>query len=158
MIYPAGCKGQKYKTYNMKKIFTLAIASLFTVALFAADKRPSVMVQSARNYEIVIDGRSYTGNRSSIMDLKNLQQGRHTISVYKIGQGFRKTRQLVSTSSFRLRNKDVRILVDQFGSIRIAEAKNGKIKNNRDDNRDWDDDFDRGFDNDPRDRNDNRRF
>ena len=43
----------------MKKIFTLVAATLFTVAVFAADRRPSVTVQTNKNYEIQIDGKSY---------------------------------------------------------------------------------------------------
>jgi hypothetical protein len=43
----------------MKKIFTLVVASFMTVALFAADRRPSVTLTADKKYEVVIDGRSY---------------------------------------------------------------------------------------------------
>jgi hypothetical protein len=42
----------------MKKIFTLLTGILITLVTFAAD-RPTVTLRSTRNYEIVIDGKSY---------------------------------------------------------------------------------------------------
>jgi len=149
----------------MKKIFTLAIASLFTVALFAADRKPSVTIQSNKKYEIVVDGKSYFSTNSSTMSLSNLRSGNHTVTVYTTNQGFgfRKIKKVVSSTSFTLRNNDVNIAVDQAGRIKVTESR---FSNDRDD-RGWDKNdkgYDKGFGKDDKGfgkddrKNDNRRF
>lgn len=108
----------------MKKISTLVIASLFTVAAMAADRRPSVTIQSGKNYEIVIDGRSYFGNSIGSLNIANLRDGYHTVKVYDTRKAFFiKTKRLVSSSSFMLRNNDINICVDLFGKVQINEVK-----------------------------------
>lgn len=106
------------------------VASLLTVALFAADRRPTVTIQSGRNYEIVIDGKSYFSNNNGTMNLVKLRDGRHTISVYKVNnQGlFRKSRKMVSASAFTVRDNDIRIVVDFYGKIQVTESRNKKGK------------------------------
>lgn len=106
------------------------VASLLTVALFAADRRPTVTIQSGRNYEIVIDGKSYFSNNNGTMNLGKLRDGRHTISVYKVNnQGlFRKSRKMVSASAFMVRDNDIRIVVDFYGKIQVTESRNKKGK------------------------------
>jgi hypothetical protein len=110
----------------MKKIFTLVAASLLTLATFAADRRPTVTVEGNRNYEIVIDGKSYFSNTNRDISISNLREGRHTIAVYKITNTglFRKSKKMVSASAFTVRNKDISIAVDYFGKIRVTELKN----------------------------------
>lgn len=109
----------------MKKIFTLLLGTLVTLVVFA-DNRPSVTIRSSsKKYEVVIDGKSYyNGN---MMNIANLGNGKHTVRVFEINRSvFRTTRKLVSTSSFRLRNQDVSILVDPRGNLRIIESKDGR--------------------------------
>jgi hypothetical protein len=141
----------------MKKIFTLIAATVLTVATFAADRRPSVTVRSSRNYEIVIDGRSYYSN-NGIMDLSNLGRGQHSIKVFEInrrvGNPFgglggiilKKGKKLVDASTFNLRNKDIDITIDFRGQIRISEERSGR--GGWDDRRDNDRDNDHGRDRD----------
>ncbi len=127
----------------MKRIFTLFAALFVTVALFAADRRPVVTVNSSKNYKIVIDGRSYYSNDRKIQ-LSNLHNGRHTIKVFEMKRiGYNQREKLVAATTFQLNRKHVLIHIDRFGNINIREARNnGRF----DSDRDWDD------------RNDNRRF
>lgn len=130
----------------MKRIFTLFTALLLTVALFAADRRPVVTVNSSKNYKIVIDGRSYYSNDRNIR-LANLNNGRHTIKVFEMKRmGYNQRERLVAATSFHVNRKNVHINIDRFGNINIREVRNnGRFDNDRD----WDD---RDY------RDDNRRF
>ena len=153
------------KFNNMKKIFTLAIASFLTVALFAADRKPSVTILSTKKYEIVVDGKSYFSSNGSSMSIANLRKGNHTVTVYTANQGFgfRKIKRVVSSSTFMLRGNDIKIFIDQAGRIQVAESRFGNDRNDRG----WDKNDkgfdkgygndDKGFDKDDR-KNDNRRF
>lgn len=127
----------------MKRIFTLFAALFVTVALFAADRRPVVTVNSSKNYKIVIDGRSYYSNDRSIK-LTNLHNGRHSIKVFEMKRvGYNQREKLVASTSFQVNRKNVQIHIDRFGNINIREVRNnGRFDNDRD----WDD------------RNNNRRF
>jgi hypothetical protein len=126
----------------MKKIFTLVFASLFTVVAMAADRRPSVTVQSSKSYEIVIDGKSYFSSFGS-MSIPYLSQGSHTVKVYATSMGrgsfFKKNKRMLDASSFVLRNNDITINVDMFGNIQVNESRgwdrndNNWGKNDRDD-------------------------
>jgi hypothetical protein len=139
----------KQKRNTMKKIFTLLAATFITLVTFAAN-RPTVTIKSTKNYEIVIDGKSYFSQYGNMINIPNLQSGRHTVKVFEVQRNlFRSTRKLVSTSNFRLKNKDVAITVDRFGQLRITESKYG---------RDFDrnDDWGRGNDRDDRDDRDGR--
>ena len=129
----------------MKKIFTLLLASLFTVAAFAADRRPSVTIQSNRKYEIVIDGKSYLSSNRNIMDITNLRDGYHTVTVFEANKGFfnKRMKRPVSSASFTLRNNDINIIIDQMGRAIVKESRFGRVK----DDRGWDNnDHDKGFD------------
>jgi hypothetical protein len=132
----------------MKKIFTLTLGLLFTLAIFAADRRPIVTVTSARKYEIVIDGRHFTSGRGSTISISNLFNGRHDIQVFEMNRRFfMHTKKLVASSNFQLRNNDVQIAIDRFGQMQIVQSRSG---------RDWDD-HDRYHDHDGTQRNDHER-
>ncbi|MEI9909864.1 MAG: hypothetical protein WDO71_09450 [Bacteroidota bacterium] len=122
----------------MKKIFTLFAATLFTVAIFAADRKPVVTVKASKKYELIIDAQSYFSSNNS-MNLSNIRSGQHSIKVYEMNNSrFRKFKKLVSASSFQVRNNDVSITVDSRGQISIAEdrfgydRKNDQVYNGRD--------------------------
>jgi hypothetical protein len=117
----------------MKKIFTLVLGLMFTVAMFAADRRPTVTVTSARSFEIVIDGRHYMPNYGNAVSISNLFNGQHNIKVYQVRSGFlMRSKRLVATSSFQLRNNDVLINVDRFGQLQIIQSRFGRDWNDRD--------------------------
>ena len=110
----------------MNKIFTLAFGLMLTVVMFAADRRPTVTVTSAKRYAIVIDGRQYFTHGNTI-NISSLFDGRHDIKVYKMKRGFfMNTKRLVASSSFQLRNSDVKIDIDRFGQLQISESRFGR--------------------------------
>src|ERR1043166_2737819 len=114
----------------MKKIFTLALGLMLTVAMFAADRKPTVTVTSTRKYQIVIDGQRYVTNGNTI-NISSLFYGPHDVKVYKMRPGFfANSKRLVASSSFQLRNNDVQINIDRFGQLQISESRFG---------RDWND-------------------
>jgi hypothetical protein len=117
----------------MKKIFTLGLGLMFTAAMFAADRRPTVTVTSARTFDIVIDGRHYMPNYGNTVSISNLFNGGHNIQVYQVRPGFlMKGKRLVASSSFQLRNNDVQITVDRFGQLQITQSGFGRDWNDRD--------------------------
>jgi len=126
----------KLNSNNMKKIFTLIAATFLTVAVFAVDRKPSVTLKSVKNYEIVIDGRTYQGSDFRMINVAGLRDGMHSITVYKLQQGFffKKMKKAVSTKSFLLRGNDIDIQINQYGQIKIDEDL--KFQKNRD-NQDW---------------------
>ncbi len=108
----------------MKKIFTLAIGSLFALSVMAADHKPSVTVKSNTDYQVVIDGNSYKGN--NYIDLSNLYPGYHSIKVYEVSKHFFKRKaKLVSSSDFSVKGNDIVINIDRFGKIDIDESRSG---------------------------------
>jgi hypothetical protein len=145
----------------MKKIFTLILGLMLTVAMFAADRKPTVTVTSPRKYQIVIDGERYFTNGNTI-NISNLFYGPHDVKVYKMRPGsFMSSRKRVASSSFQLRNSDVQINIDRFGQLQISESNFGRDWNDHD----WNDhnygrgnnrDNDRGGDHDYRHRKGNR--
>jgi len=119
----------------MKKIFTLAIGSLFALTVMAADHKPSVTVKSNSNYMIVVDGKRYVGD--NFINLSNLFPGYHSIKVYDVNKHrlFRKKAKLVSSSDFTVRGNDIQISVDRFGQIDINESRFGYDRGH---NKGWD--------------------
>ena len=119
----------------MKKIFTLVLGLMFTAAMFAADRRPTVTVTSAKMFEIVIDGRHYTPNYGNTVSISSLFNGQHNIQVYQVRPGFlMRSKRMIASSSFQLRNNDVQINVDRFGQLQIIQSRAGQDWN--DHNRD----------------------
>jgi hypothetical protein len=130
----------------MKKIFTLALGLILTVAMFAADRRPTVTVTSAKRFAIVVDGKQYRSNGNTI-NISSLFNGRHDVKVYKMKRGFfMSTKQLVASSSFQLRNSDVKINIDRFGQLQVSESRFGRDWNDHDYGKGNDRDHDHGHD------------
>lgn len=158
----------------MKKIFTLFAGLLMTVAVFAADRRPTVTIKSSRNYKVVIDGRTFFGDFNTIR-LDDLSGGygggygggngggygnrdfsvkRHTIKVYEMSRGLFRRERMVDAASFIASRNDIMIVVDGMGQIHIREmAGNNRYDNNDRNDNHWNND--RNFDQrnwDPNDR------
>ena len=125
----------------MKKIFTLVLGLMLAVAMFAADRRPTVTVNAPKRYEIVIDGRQYPTTYGNTISISNMFNGRHDVKVYESRPGFfMKRKRLVASSVFQLRNSDIQINVDRFGQLQIAESRFGRAWNDHGNGRgnDWD--------------------
>jgi hypothetical protein len=147
----------------MKKIFTLTLGLMLTVAMFAADRRPVVTVSAPRKFEIVIDGQRYVSNYGNAISISNMYSGRHSIKVYELRPGFfMRSKTLVASSGFQVRNRDLQINVDRFGHLQISESRSGRDWNDRDyGGNDWGYGNDRNYGNDRDNRWDgdrNRRF
>ena len=115
----------------MKKISTLILAGLMTMAVSAAERQPMVTVNNtSNNYEVMIDGQTYNNGNSAT--IPNMAQGTHRVEVYQVVKKlFAKQRTLVSSSNFELGNNDVTINVDQNGQLRINQAGNSTTRKNR---------------------------
>lgn len=136
----------------MKKMFTLLAGLLVTVAIFAADRRPAIMLNNnTRQFKVVIDGRSYFGDNIRI-DLGNFygygNNRNHTIKVYEMRAGYFQRERLVDATNFYIGKRDVMINIDRLGRISIQEFKD----RGRDRSKGGDDQPDR----DNRDRDDRR--
>ena len=125
----------------MKTVLTFVAGLLLTLTTMAADRPPSVTIKSNRNYEVVIDGRTYRNDNTIRLD--RMRPGMHTIKVYERSRGFFGRMRLVSAKNFFVRNNDLRITVNYSGYVDIDERRS--YNNGRD--RNWDRN-DRGYDND----------
>jgi len=123
----------------MKKIVTLMLSTLITMAVFA-DHRPIVTLKSARQYEIVIDGKSYFSHNGNTINIAGLSRGKHVVKVYEVDHRtvFRTTRRLVSSTVFNINKRDVNIVVDVRGNVKVMEVKSKKHRRNGR-GYDWDD-------------------
>jgi len=134
----------------MKTVLTFVAGLLLTLTTMAADSRPpSVVIKSNRNYEVVIDGRTYRNDNTIRLD--RMRPGMHTIKVYERGRGIFGRMRLVSAKNFFVRNNDLRITVGYNGYVNIDERRydrRGRDNDwDRNDDRDWDrnDGRNRGF-------------
>jgi hypothetical protein len=133
----------------MKTILTFAAGLLLTLSTMAADRPPSVTIKSNRNFEIVVDGRTYRNDNTIRLD--RMRSGMHSIQVYERSRGFFGRMRLVSAKNFFVRNNDLRITVNYSGYVNIDERRYDR----RD--RGWDDN-DRGWDRNDRDYGGNRGY
>lgn len=130
----------------MKTILTFAAGLLLTLSTMAADRPPSVTIKSNRNFEVVVDGRTYRNDNSIRLD--RMRPGVHTIKVYERSRGFFGRTRLVSAKNFFVRNNDLQITVNYSGYVNIDERRydrgRGWDNNDRND-RDWDRNDDRDY-------------
>ncbi|HEY5970257.1 MAG TPA: hypothetical protein VIU35_19895 [Chitinophagaceae bacterium] len=131
----------------MKTILTFAAGLLLTLSTMAADRPPSVTIKSNRNFEVVVDGRTYRNDNSIRLD--RMRPGMHTIKVYERTRGLFGRVRLVSAKNFFVRNNDLRITVNYSGYVDIDEKRLDRRGRGWDDNdrdRDRNDrDYGRGF-------------
>jgi len=131
----------------MKTILTFAAGLLLTLSTMAADRPPSVTIKSNRNFEVVVDGRTYRNDNSIRLD--RMRPGMHTIKVYERSRGLFGRTRLVSAKNFFVRNNDLRITVNYSGYVDIDEKRLDRRGRGWDDNdrdRDRNDrDYGRGF-------------
>jgi hypothetical protein len=127
----------------MKTVLTFVAGLLLTLTTMAADSRPpSVTIKSNRNYEVVVDGRTYRNNNTIRLD--RMQKGVHSIKVYERSRGIFGRMRLVSAKNFIVRNDDLRITVGYNGYVNIDERRDyGRDRdrdwNSNDRDRDWND-------------------
>jgi len=137
-LWPSTLKFKKMKT-----ILTFAAGLLLTLSTMAADRPPSVTIKSNRNFEVVVDGRTYRNDNSIRLD--RMRPGMHTIKVYERTRGLFGRVRLVSAKNFFVRNNDLRITVNYSGYVDIDEKRLDRR------GRGWEDDNDRSWDGNDRD-------
>src|SRR5215204_2715584 len=133
----------------MKTILTFAAGLLLTLSTMAADRPPSVTIKSNRNFEVVVDGRTYRNDNTIRLD--RMRPGIHTIKVYERTRGLFGRVRLVSAKNFFVRNNDLRITVNYSGYVDIDEKRLDRG------DRGWDNN-DRGWDSNDRDYGRNRGY
>ena len=138
------------KFKNMKTILTFAAGLLLTLSTMAADRPPSVTIKSNRNFEVVVDGRTYRNDNS--IRLERMRPGVHTIKVYERSRGLFGRTRLVSAKNFFVRNNDLRITVNYSGYVNIDERRYDRRDRGWDSNDRNDRDLDRNDDRDYRSR------
>ena len=150
----------------MKKISTLLLSSLFSLALLAKTNYDDPYLSfssfaSSKGLQIEVDGRRYNFDRDNSITIRNLSVGSHTIRITKDKKrnnnnrifDFGSKRETVYNSRIYLRRGyDFDITINKFGKVFTDEARiddyNG-WNNDRDRNRDrdLDDDRDNGYGN-----------
>jgi Domain of unknown function (DUF4476) len=163
----------------MKKISTLLLSSLFSIAALAMYDDPYLSISSfgtGKDLQVEVDGRRYSFDKDNSIIIKNLRTGSHTIKITKErkrGNSNRifdiwnnnNKREVVYNGRINLRRGyDFDITINKFGKVFTDEASidNNDWNNGRDNDRDRDNndpgrdrDRDRDYDRD-NDRNNDR--
>jgi hypothetical protein len=112
----------------MKKIFTLFISSLFSLATMAYEgSRLSISaVSRSQELKIEVDGRKITMNNNTIT-LGYLDQGRHDVKIYRErkrnGFGFGRREIIYDNTVFLKRGFHLDITVSRFGKVLVDERR-----------------------------------
>jgi hypothetical protein len=144
----------------MKKIFTLLLSSLFSLALLAKTNYddPYLSISSfstSKGLQVEVDGRRYYFDTDNSIILRNLSTGSHTIKITKDKKrnnsnrifDFGSKRETVYNSRIYLRRGyDFDITINKFGKVFTDEARIDDANWNAD--RDRDIDRDNGYGND----------
>jgi hypothetical protein len=142
----------------MKKIFTLLVASVFTLSLFAANRpsQLSVSLPGNSNIRVIIDNSRYENSDNSIT-IGDISNGYHSIKVYEVKNQSRffNNSKLVYSSSVLIKPAyQVNIMINRNGKAVINEQK--LFDDRKYNDRDRDDRRGRNNDYPYNDRNDNR--
>jgi hypothetical protein len=112
----------------MKKFFTLLLASLFSLSLFAFNgSRLSISAPgTSTELKIEIDGRQFTMKNNSIT-LGYLGEGSHLVKIYRESKknfmGFGRKSYLFNNSIFLKRGFHLDITVNRFGKVMQDEQR-----------------------------------
>jgi len=111
----------------MKKIFTLLVASVFTLTLFAANRpsQLSVSLPGNSNIRVIVDNSRYENSDNNIT-IGDLSNGYHSIKVYEVKNQSRffNDSKLVYTSSVLIKPAyQVNIMINRNGKAVIDEQR-----------------------------------
>jgi hypothetical protein len=129
----------------MKKVFTVAVASLVTLLSFAADNprdgRLRVSNFSRQDITVVVDGRVIR-DRDDHMLVGGLRPGYHEVKVYRNDQRGRRSRGgifgisgrrlLYNSSVFVTPGSETRIIIDRGGQVSVDRQRGGRGGRDRD--------------------------
>ena len=139
----------------MKKISTLLLSSLFSLALLANYDDPHLSISSfstTKDLQVEVDGRRYNFDKNNSITIRNLSTGAHTIKITKprkrgnnnrVFDVFGKRETVYNSRIYLRRGYDFDITVNKFGKVFTDEARidgNNDWSTDRDRDRDWDDD------------------
>jgi hypothetical protein len=125
----------------MKKIFTLVLASMFSISIFAFDgSRLSISAPAtSTQLKIEIDGRQFTMKNNSIT-LGYLGEGRHEVKIYREsqrnGMGFGRRNFIFNSAIFLKKGFHTDITINRFGKVMQDEERidpNDEYYNDEDD-------------------------
>lgn len=133
----------------MKQTFTLLIAVIISTAMYAYPLFSKISISSSSNssMRVMVDGNRYKTNNNSIQ-INNLQQGYHSVKVYRQVRNGRPTGifgnngnyQLVYSSNVYVKPQyHVDITINRFGKAFIDEQPINTGYYNDEDNDNWDD-------------------
>ncbi|MFZ9386586.1 MAG: DUF4476 domain-containing protein [Chitinophagaceae bacterium] len=112
----------------MKKIFTLALSSLFSLSILAFDgSRLSISAPgTSSELKIEIDGRQFTMKNNSIT-VGYLGEGRHDVKIYKEARrtrgNFGRREIIYQSGIFLKRGFHLDITVNRFGKVLVDERR-----------------------------------
>ena len=113
----------------MKTIFTLLLATSFTLSAFAYDEgRLTITMAQNRNYTVQINGRLYNDGDNTIT-LQNIRSGNYDVRVYRTGNQNNNRRdrngrrgELVYSSTIYVRpSYHVDVMINRFGKALVDE-------------------------------------
>ncbi len=125
----------------MKKVFTVAVASLVTLLSFAADNprdgRLRISNLSRQDIFVVIDGRAINDRNDHM--LVGLRPGYHNVKVYRRDHGRRRgmlgnsRRQtlIYNSSVYVTPQSEVRVIIDRGGRV-LVDRQRGRDGRGRD--------------------------
>ncbi|MES2847822.1 MAG: DUF4476 domain-containing protein [Bacteroidota bacterium] len=131
----------------MKQIFTLLIATITSISMYAYGSKMSISSTSNAKLRVMVDGNRYKANNNSVV-ISNLQQGYHTVKVYRLISGNRPGSPNNNNGNYKLvynanvyvkPQYHVDITINRFGKAFIDEQPIAATYNNDDDD-DWNDD------------------
>lgn len=131
----------------MKRIFTLIIASLFSITLFAfnGSKLSISTVSNSQDYKVEVDGRKFS-MRDNAITLSNLSEGYHQVKIFRERKkrngnafGFGRNVIIYSNSVYLKRGFHLDITINRFGKALVDERRIDR-------NDDWYDDDDGYYD------------
>jgi hypothetical protein len=139
----------------MKKVFTVAVASLVTLLSFAADNpggRLRVSNFSRQDIVVVVDGRVIR-DRDDHMLIGGLRPGYHEVKVYRNDHrgrrngGFfgRNGRLIYNSSVFVVPGTETRVIIDRGGQVYV-DRQRGRGGRDRDYDYGYGRDRDRDYD------------
>lgn len=133
----------------MKKVFTVAIASLVTLLSFAADNpgegRLRISNLSRQDIVVVVDGRVIRDRDNHVM-IGRLRPGFHDVKVYRQDKRGRRNRGSIFNGRGGNLVYNNRVLVNPGGETRITIDRGGQVYVDRQRGRGRDRNYDYGYD------------
>lgn len=128
----------------MKKTFTLSIAVLLTLSMYAYNDFSSISISNngTASLKVMIDGNNYRSSSNNSVFINNLSAGYHVVKIYQLNnQGARRNfaanyKLVYSSNIYVRRSYDIDITINRFGKAFYDEQPADNGYNNNDDHHD----------------------